>query len=865
MIPRRLVISGFLSYRERVEIDLSPLHIACITGENGAGKSSLLDAMTWALFGKFRGSSNESVINSTLAAQGGTRGNPPTAEVTFEFEYEGVLYQILRKQPLGRTQIGEFSALNAETGKWTLLTEQNKRGTDSKITELLGLGYDTFVNASFFLQGQADKFTRANATERKKILSEILNLQIWEVYKSKTQERERELNAEKKAAADQLASLGAEIAKEEILQTEYEELLASVASIQAKFDLANQKYQTAQTAEAQFKTQSADIAALEAETDRRFKQIESDKRVLDARVHDLETTRKTLENAETVRADYDELRSIRAQLEAFHEAFRAFTLFTKQEQDAAHEIALAELTLKGTLAALTQRRDELAVKRVSVEADAAKRSALDEAIAEAETTISRRESTQHELDEVVDRMNSVAAENRALKEKMHELKAKLEKLQSAEGAPCPFCGRELDAAHCAEYAGELTAQGTVLGDRYRANEDEKKRLEEEKSRLNAALISVRDAENRKNQLIREQAPLIARRDALEREARDWETHGAAELDRVTAQLENGTFGEAGRKKLADARASLAALSYDAAAHEAAAARAAALAGAESAFHAVERAAESLGHLERDVNERGERLEKDRLDYHGRMDVLNEKRAALETLRLALPDIGAAEAEKRSAQIELRRVQTSLGAAEQRLNAIRDQKEQQSKLIEREKAIYQELVLVTQLNEAFSSNGIPALLIDEALPEIEETANRILGQLTEDRMSVRLTTQGEYKDKKRKDARETLDIIIHDESGARDYELFSGGEAFRVNFAIRLALSALLTKRAGARLQLLVIDEGFGSQDAEGRQRLIQAIHTIQDDYEKIFVITHLDELKDAFQSRIEVVKTETGSEVKVIP
>lgn len=865
MIPRRLVISGFLSYRERVEIDLSPLHIACITGENGAGKSSLLDAMTWALFGKFRGSSNESVINSTLAAQGGTRGNPPTAEVTFEFEYEGVLYRILRKQPLGRTQIGEFSAFNPETGKWTLLTEQNKRGTDSKITELLRLGYETFVNASFFLQGQADKFTRANATERKKILSEILNLQIWEVYKSKTQERERELNAEKKAAADQLDAIGAEIAKEELLQAEYEELLSSVTMIQAKFDLANQKVQTAQTAAAQFKTQSADIAALEAETNRRFKQIESDKRILDARINDLETTRKTLENAETVRADYDALRSIRTQLESFNEAFRVFTSFTNQEQDAAHEIELAELKLKGTLAALSQRRDELAVKRDSVEADAAKLTALEGAIIEAEMTIALRESTQRALDEVNDRTNSVISENRTLKEKMRELKAKLEKLESAEGAPCPFCGRELDAAHCADYAAELTAQGTELGDLYRANEAEKKKLEEEKSRLNAELNSIRDAENRKNLLIRDQAPLTARRDAYEREARDWEVNGAAELNRVTAQLENSAFGEAGRKKLADARAALAALSYDAAAHEAAAVRANELAGAESAFYAVERAAESLGHLERDVNDRGERLEKDRLDYHGRIEALNEKKTALETLRQTLPDLNAAEEEKRSAGLELRRVQTSLGAAAQRLNAIREQKEQQSKLLEREKAIQRELGLVTQLDEAFSPNGIPALLIDEALPEIEENANRILGQLTEDRMSVRLTTQGEYKDKKRKDARETLDIIIHDESGARDYELFSGGEAFRVNFAIRLALSSLLTKRAGARLQLLVIDEGFGSQDAEGRQRLIQAVHTIQDDYEKIFVITHLDELKDAFQSRIEVVKTEAGSEVKVIP
>jgi exonuclease SbcC len=95
-------------------------------------------------------------------------------------------------------------------------------------------------------------------------------------------------------------------------------------------------------------------------------------------------------------------------------------------------------------------------------------------------------------------------------------------------------------------------------------------------------------------------------------------------------------------------------------------------------------------------------------------------------------------------------------------------------------------------------------------------------------------------------------------------MFSGGEAFRVNFAVRLALSELLARRTGARLQTLVIDEGFGSQDAQGRQRLIEAINQVKGDFAKILIITHLDELKDAFPNRIEVEKTPRGSSVRVI-
>ena len=150
-----------------------------------------------------------------------------------------------------------------------------------------------------------------------------------------------------------------------------------------------------------------------------------------------------------------------------------------------------------------------------------------------------------------------------------------------------------------------------------------------------------------------------------------------------------------------------------------------------------------------------------------------------------------------------------------------------------------------------------------MPEIEEQANEILQQLSNGTMSLQLNTQGSYKSKK-DEIKETLEILIQDPYGVREYEMFSGGEAFRINFSIRLALSRILAQRAGSRLQTLVIDEGFGSQDEEGRARLAEAITAVQNDFEKILVITHLSELKEAFPSRIEVEKTLSGSHIEVI-
>ena len=109
----------------------------------------------------------------------------------------------------------------------------------------------------------------------------------------------------------------------------------------------------------------------------------------------------------------------------------------------------------------------------------------------------------------------------------------------------------------------------------------------------------------------------------------------------------------------------------------------------------------------------------------------------------------------------------------------------------------------------------------------------------------------------------MDIVIGDELGTRNYEMFSGGEAFRINFAVRIALSRLLARRAGAPLPTLIIDEGFGTQDNTGMEKLKEAINSIQGDFEKILVITHMDELKDAFPTRIDVTKTAAGSTISV--
>jgi DNA repair protein SbcC/Rad50 len=212
------------------------------------------------------------------------------------------------------------------------------------------------------------------------------------------------------------------------------------------------------------------------------------------------------------------------------------------------------------------------------------------------------------------------------------------------------------------------------------------------------------------------------------------------------------------------------------------------------------------------------------------------------------------------RFEQRLATEEMGAARQRLAALdsiatyRDDKVRARGKLADEMGIYEEL------REAFGKRGIQAMIIEAAVPEIEANANDLLRRMTAGRMNVRFNTQ---KETQAGDVRETLDIQIADELGTRAYENFSGGEQFRVNFAIRIALSKLLAHRAGAQLQTLIIDEGFGSQDALGREKLVEAINSVQDDFNLILVITHIDELKDAFPARIDVTKTPEGSQISV--
>jgi exonuclease SbcC len=287
------------------------------------------------------------------------------------------------------------------------------------------------------------------------------------------------------------------------------------------------------------------------------------------------------------------------------------------------------------------------------------------------------------------------------------------------------------------------------------------------------------------------------------------------------------------------------------------------------FQEVRRALQSLSDIEERVNElknakrNRDDWQQQRARLDGRLDDLKEERdeaaQQLEQLEAALENKGAVDDQLDAAAEAVEEAEQALNEAQQRLGMLNerlDQAARDEEALEEAESELQECKknrrLYKHLRTAFGKHGIPSLIIEETLPEIEERANDILDRLTDGRMHVRLET---LKEKKSGGTKETLEIIITDEQGVpRPYETFSGGESFRVNFALRVALAQLLAERSGVRVRTLVIDEGFGTQDEDGIERLVEAIQAIREDFAKIIVITHLERLKQSFPVRIEVEK-----------
>ncbi len=851
MIPIELQIKGFLSYQEPVEIKFDGFDLACISGSNGAGKSSLLDAITWVLFGQAR-RTDDSVINTRSDA----------ALVVLIFQYEGEIYRVERQKFKNKTGTLEFT-VRTESGGWNVQTGESIRATEARICQTLRMDYETFINASFFLQGKADQFAQQKPADRKRILGSILGMERWAAYQEEAGRRRKQVQAEIDMLDGRLGEIIAELAEEETRKQELQQIETEKEAVSKQRAAQEKTLQGYEKLEVALKAQRDALNRMDLD----LQAIQSRKEKLSTRLlectDDIRTAEELLRDEAQIEKDYSAWETARKEKEDLDVLAARYRQLETRQQEPLRKLAAEKArleqeltTLKADLANAPAIRQELDTLEKTIPG---MKKELDDVLAIMET----RPSLDTELRRVNEEKSRLEADNNNLYAEMAKLKARIETLQAAAGADCPLCGQSLTDEHQKKLIADLEQQGLALKETYQTNKQLIIKKTEEKVSLETRLKECDRAAQLHQKGLSAYNEANARREMRAQRWQDLEK-ARKRVHEIQPLLESGRYAPEADALVKQLAEEMSALDFDPARLESISAQESRLRPVMEKKNKIGEARARLEPLRAEKKSLEVQIQDTEKDAVLRDTEIQTARRELEEQSAGVPDINALRTELDVLKARESRLTASLGGARQKVDVLDKLRERQAELNARRTELTTTIARYKILDRAFGKDGVQALLIEEALPEIETHANEILDRLSGGTMSVQFATQKDYKDKNREDKRETLDILISDGAGTRVYELFSGGEAFRVNFAIRLALSRVLAHRAGARLQTLVIDEGFGSQDVDGRQRLIETINLVQPDFKKILVITHLEELKEAFPARIEVEKNSHGSKVTVI-
>jgi exonuclease SbcC len=739
--PLRLELEGFLSYRDLVLVDLSDIAAAAIVGENGAGKTSLVEAMGWALYGKGRFRSPDDYV-SVGAMQ---------ARVALRFEMAGVEYGVER---IRKTGAGAKSDLRfgfaAEDGSAHALGGATIAETQAEIERVIGLDYDTWEATSYIAQGRADAFTQLTPAGRKQLLGEVLELGRFEALADAAKARRT-----------------AELVRVEHLGERVERLRGLVE---------DRVMATSAAGEARARSDRLESAVAAAEL-----VLEGERRKLEeakAKGAGAEGVRDALQHLIARRAD--EERQATERLEASRA--RGDTLRARMETQLA---TIAKL--RGSVELVPALQSELRELHASIEqteaAAAAARTRLEETSAEHGREILAQGQAEDLRNEATERINHLSRGDRSA---------------------CFTCGQDLSGELRDELVRSLVGIRELQSERARGHQE----------RAEALLVAMRDLGRE------EKAALAAIAHSRER---------VVELERA----------------LQRARADKEREETERARHE-------------DLVEEIGQWEQGVEALTQELAGVGARYAEEEARLGAELEVSS---AAERTISTAQGREADARQRLQLARAEHQRAVAELGAAEGRLTGLAADTAQ----LEEEQADLtrstEQLRLWDVVVRMFGRDGLPALVIENAVPEIEAAANRWLEKLAAGRLSVRIES---LRANKTGGIRETLDVIVSDGDADRPLEGFSGGERQRVNLALRLALSELLASRAGHRIQALVLDEAFTALDAEGRQLAIEVIRALEDTFDLTLFITHLPAMGDAFPTQLEVSKGDGSSRVEFV-
>ena len=855
MIPLKLKIRNFMCYRDNVPpLSFDGIHTACICGDNGNGKSALIDAMTWALWGKARSKSDDDLIHQGQAEM----------EVEFDFTVGEQLYRILRKHSKPRRRKGSGQTileLQMATGNgFRPITGNSIIQTQQKMIDILHMDYSTFINSAFLRQGHADEFTIKRPGERKEVLADILELAFYDQLEEQAKNLAKEQEMEKTQLESAIEEISDELIQKPTYETELEQAQNELSRIEAivkeqesRLNQLRQEKEALESRKLQLTQFEEHITKTERELERWDNQAKQHLFRL-KEYEELIAQRSTIEEGYT---GFIEAKKLNDELD---QKFRLVNRLNQRQHELEMTITKAGQQLLQDHAVVQNRITELEAisqKLPSLRDKLQQMQVEWHQLAEAEETLRRKRESSQELRT---RVHHLKTDVGRLEKEVGEIEEKLDLLSTQIDAKCPLCETELGTDERRRIETKYAADRDSKSDSLKSSQTELVQKRTELESLEGEISRLETRLDQDKASTQSKASVLNKDIAEAEEASNKMREEKENLTEIEQHLAKKDFAIIEQEALHEVDSELAKLGYDEQQHEKTRQR---LSGLEQ-YEVAKRKLEEAGRLINQEKEAASGAEQAAQELRHSLEVDNQKRQELATELSLLPQLAGnlaqAETEHQTLAAQQKLAQEMVWGVKaklERCSELEKKKKAKEELLtqaSKQESVYKELA------KAFGKGGVQALLIEMALPEIEVEANKLLRRMTDNRMQVKIETQRETK---KGDVLETLDINISDELGTRNYEMFSGGEAFRINLAIRIALSKLLARRAGAPLPTLIIDEGFGTQDNVGIEKIKEGINSIQDDFEKIIVITHMEELKDAFPARIDVIKTAVGSTLEV--
>ena len=876
MKPIQLVLSAFGPYVERTVIDFSALGeegLFLIAGDTGAGKTTIFDAISFALYGEASGGKEK---RKSKSFHSDYVSDQTETYVELTFRHRGETWWIRRNLEYQRPskkkkdgmetttrQAADAQMRNEDTGEEILRMDDVNR----RVRELLGLTQDQFTQTVMIAQGDFLKILTASSDDRKKLFRDLFHTNLYVDLQSRLQEKNRACADEQKALEQVILSAEgkidpeAEFAEREILlsycgQIQHTDALCALLARLIEQEKAAQEQARAQKKEAADQIGALIAAVTEGErVNRDFADWESKKArlaALTAGQGEIDAQRAALAAARRAQQlETDEalmrrtLRDMDAQRTALSDAQAALEQAKKALPEAETRMKEAESRggeIHALLAQAKQMEDCLPV------------------LGEVERLKAALDTQKRELQRLTADSSRAQAAYTAAQNSYYLSQAGLLARELKAGQPCPVCG---STAHpCPAQITPETVTRQALEQAAQRRETAEKAQSDAATRLAANQAALDEREDRLRALKigadETRQRLAARIDAAHQAAADRQR----EIDAARSAYQTLDKRKTAAQSAVDAaQKQLAALEKDLRAQTEAFEQKRAAHGFEdeASYRLAKRTNADIERLDREIRNYDEQKRTLAAQTHELEDKLSGRQrtdlTALQNRRAAALD---RQAKAENAEKAMVRKLTLHESAEREIR-------QANAAIQKKRGKWQIIQELYTCCAGIAAGNPRAKLTFEAYVQqyyfrfVVAAANKRLTRLTDGMFTLRVMREAANRV-----SQSGLDLEVLDRSTgqARDVSTLSGGESFLASLALALGLSDAVQSQSGQiRMDAMFIDEGFGSLDENALRSSIDVLLELADGKRLIGIISHVQELEERIDKQIVVTKTPNGSTV----